>query len=321
MAAMAKAEDYYSGAVNSNGAPHGIGEERYASGDVYVGKFVNGKRDGKGVMKFASGAVYNGEWEDDRRHGKGNLTKSNGNIDVGEFRNGKLNGRVVITHTDGSVYDGEWEDNESHGKGNLTMSNGDIYVGEFRNGKLNGRRVYTHTDGDVYDGGSDYICRWICNDGEWKDCRKHGKGNLTMSNGDIYVGEWENGETNGEFILTMANGESFKQVYVEGKRTSNKRCVFDVTPIQDLFSSSRPCANGTFDIIMLNDYDKECQVCMHKYLPGVDAKKPVVGSCNHIFCQECVIKTARSIRTNGGAVPTRIAWMHFVQWRLSMSFV
>jgi hypothetical protein len=250
MAATAGAEEYYSGAVNSNGTPHGIGERRDASGNVYVGNFVNGKRDGKGVMKYP----------------------------------------------DGAVYDGEWKDGQQHGEGKYTWSNGHIYVGEFRNGNLNGRGVYTYTDGAVYDG-------------EWKDGRMHGKGKHTWSNGDMYVGEWENDRRNGDVTLTMANGESFKQVYVKGIRTSNKLCVSDVTRIHDLFPSPRSCADGTFDIIMLNEYDKECQVCTNKYLPDVDAKKPVVGSCNHVFCHECVLQTARSRTSNGGTVPTRIDCM------------
>jgi hypothetical protein len=145
-------------------------------------------------------------------------------------------------------------------------------------------------------------------DGEWNyDCR-HGKGTFEDSNGNILVGEWEDGVQNGEFTQKLANGDLFKQVYFQGKRISNKRCISDVTPIHDLFPSPRSCADDTFDIIILDEHDKECQVCMNEFLTDVDAKKPVVGLCNHVFCHGCVLKTARS-RRNGGAVPKRIACM------------
>jgi hypothetical protein len=71
MAAEAEAEGYYNGAVNKHGTPHGIGERKYTNGNVYVGKFVNGKRCGTGTMKFATRDVYEGEWEDGLMHGKG----------------------------------------------------------------------------------------------------------------------------------------------------------------------------------------------------------------------------------------------------------
>jgi len=44
---------------------HGKGEMIRASGKVYNGDFVEGKRHGYGVCKFPDGSKYEGYWEND----------------------------------------------------------------------------------------------------------------------------------------------------------------------------------------------------------------------------------------------------------------
>ena len=148
-----------------------------------------------------------------------------------------------------------------HGKGTYTWLNGDMYAGDWRNDKRHGKGKSKYTDGEEYDG-------------EWYEDHKHGKGTFKSSSGNILVGEWKNGVKYGEFTSKKANGELFKQVYIQGELVSNKKCVSDVTPIHGLLSSPRSCADDTFDIIILDEHDKECQVCMNKFLTDVDAKKP-----------------------------------------------
>ena len=54
--------------------PDGFGTMKYASGDIYVGKFIDGKRNGVGTCKFSNGDHWEGDWLDDSLHTKGNGT-------------------------------------------------------------------------------------------------------------------------------------------------------------------------------------------------------------------------------------------------------
>jgi hypothetical protein len=172
-----------------------------------------------------------------------------------------------------------------------------MYAGDWRNGKLHGTGKMKYTNGDEYDG-------------EWENDAEHGKGTFKSLSGDILVGEWENGVKNGEFTLKSTNGEFFKQIYDQGELVSNRQCISDVAPIHGLLSSPYSCANATVEVIVLDEHDTMCPVCCKKFLPDIDAKKPVIGLClcNYVVCHECVLNTARS-QMNGGVVPALIDCM------------
>lgn len=44
---------------------YSVGFLQYESGDIYEGKFMNGKRSGQGKMIFANGDKYTGKWNHD----------------------------------------------------------------------------------------------------------------------------------------------------------------------------------------------------------------------------------------------------------------
>jgi hypothetical protein len=50
---------------------HGGGEFRWSNGDVYSGRYLNGKRSGFGRMTFANGNSYTGTWKNGLYHGQG----------------------------------------------------------------------------------------------------------------------------------------------------------------------------------------------------------------------------------------------------------
>lgn len=62
-----------------------MGKLTESNGDVYEGRFVNGKLQGKGTLRYENDAIYVGEFVDCKPRGKGNLTFLNGAIDEGEF--------------------------------------------------------------------------------------------------------------------------------------------------------------------------------------------------------------------------------------------
>ena len=84
------------GAVTFHKIGNYHGTMAYTNGDMYIGKWKDGKRHGWGSMMYGKGTftdalvpVYTGEWKDGERHGQG-----------------------TMAYADGSTYSGEWKDGE-----------------------------------------------------------------------------------------------------------------------------------------------------------------------------------------------------------------
>ena len=105
--------------------PHGKGELKYKSGDVYDGEWKDGERHGQGVYKYKWRNedvydVYDGEWENNEEHGHGVMKYANDDVYDGEWKNGMMC-KGIMTYANGDVYDGEWENGKRHGNGILTV--------------------------------------------------------------------------------------------------------------------------------------------------------------------------------------------------------
>lgn len=155
----------------------GVGEYRYADGDVYDGEWVDGKREGIGTYTEPEGDVYIGEWVDGETSGLGKLTRSNGDIYEGQSANNRGNGKGTYTWSDGRVYVGDFQESKRHGYGTFTWPSGDIYVGEFENNLRSGFGIYTFPSGNVYEG-------------QWADGKRNGRGILTLADGTRQSGLW-----------------------------------------------------------------------------------------------------------------------------------
>ena len=70
------------------GKHHGLWVERYASGTVQEGPYVNGKRHGDWVLRSASGNVFEGPFVDGKRHGRWVLRFASGHRRTATFVNG-----------------------------------------------------------------------------------------------------------------------------------------------------------------------------------------------------------------------------------------
>lgn len=130
----------------------------YIDGDLYFGRFVNGRRHGLGLEEFQNGEYYFGHFNEDLFHGEGLYLWSQeeyffGHFELGQKVWGRLEGPVK--------YQGGFQNNRRHGEGTCWYPSGEIYTGEWLNGK------------------------------------KHNKGTIIEPSGNKFVGTWEKGKRRG----------------------------------------------------------------------------------------------------------------------------
>ena len=66
------------------------GKRAFANGDLYSGKFKNGKKHGQGTLTYADGEIYKGSFKNGMYHGEGTLTSANGKVLKGIWVNDKF---------------------------------------------------------------------------------------------------------------------------------------------------------------------------------------------------------------------------------------
>ena len=112
----------------------GQGKRTFDSGDVYEGRFRNGRPDGRGVLRKADDSyIYDGDWCDGMMHGDGEI--------------------IWEKHKEYIRYLGEFKENIRQGRGMLETKDGTIYKGHFINGSMIKGRIILQ-DESVYEGGS-----------------------------------------------------------------------------------------------------------------------------------------------------------------------
>jgi hypothetical protein len=119
----------YSGEVNKENQPHGIGNLFYSETFYFFGKFENGLRNGFGI-----------------------LTQENEFIFYGNFIKDFENGWGKIIYSDQSWFEGEFLNGQRHGFGKYLFPNGDLYSGEWVNGKMQGYGFYKFKSGSEFQG-------------------------------------------------------------------------------------------------------------------------------------------------------------------------
>jgi hypothetical protein len=158
----------------------GTGKVAWATGDVFDGTMVLGKRQGKGVMVWANGQRYEGDWRDDQP-----------------------TGAATIRFVNGNRYEGQAIDSVPQGEGRMRYASGDTYAGHFTDGEPDGQGVYVWTNGQKYDG-------------PWRHARPNGTGKLKFANGNLYEGVVVNGTPNGLGKMAFATGETYEGAMVNG---------------------------------------------------------------------------------------------------------
>lgn len=183
------------------------GELVYADQSVYKGLLQNNQPQGYGILQYSDGSVYTGNFDKGDRSGHGKLLR-------------EVDG--VVMH----LYEGQWYENVFHGEGEEKVSgeyhykgsyhmgsrhgngkfedlkNGTTYEGEFKNDKFSGLGQLIHNDGSSYRG-------------EFKAGVKEGFGVQEYPDGSSYDGQWANNKRHGEGLFIDANGEPSQAIYLD----------------------------------------------------------------------------------------------------------
>jgi hypothetical protein len=111
----------YSGYVDRDGLPHGIGEivlrkPGYPRGGTYIGEFRNGMKTGLGSIIYLDGEPYTGQWVRDELTGYGSQMDSKGRKYRGQFFSSLPDGLGEIVIEDCVIYLGEQRNGLNHGK-------------------------------------------------------------------------------------------------------------------------------------------------------------------------------------------------------------
>ncbi|TQW47096.1 hypothetical protein D1N78_11470, partial [Clostridioides difficile] len=195
---------------------------KFSNGDVYVGKFLEGKMEGKGSYTFFvdEGTVmeYIGEFKEDKKNGKGNFIFSNGNEYIGYFEEDMMSGIGNMLYSSKDEYIGTWKNGKKDGKGIYKWSDGCIYAGEFKGGKMEGYGICYNSKGEVL------------YEGEWKNNLIHGKGTYIWEKGKKYIGEFMHGKKHGQGTFYLNN-----ELVYEGTWKFDKPSIFDRT-LDEIFS-------------------------------------------------------------------------------------
>lgn len=126
------------------------------------------------------------------------------------------------------MFDGEWKD-DIKVKGILSYRNGDKYEGTLLKDEPHGQGVYSFARGDEYRG--DFVKGWIEGSGtytladatklytgQWDKAKKHGIGELRLSDGSIYRGSFKANKFNGLGLQRLPDNALYQGNYENNQR-------------------------------------------------------------------------------------------------------
>ncbi|CAF1078293.1 unnamed protein product [Rotaria sp. Silwood1] len=139
-------QNYYTGDFILN-IPFGKGRRQYASGNLYEGMWVNGKRHGYGIFSWSNGnGEYIGQWENGVQNGHGihiwyiiraeESQYALRNYYEGNFLDGRRHGQGTFYYSSGTKYIGDWKADQKHGQGKVILRNGTIIEADFLNDRI-----------------------------------------------------------------------------------------------------------------------------------------------------------------------------------------
>lgn len=126
----------YSGEVNSDGLPNGVGTfECQSSGWTFAGEWDSGHWNGTGITKWNDGTMYDGEYQNDTIQGDGIYTFPDGIVISGKFADGVPSGNCTLAFTNGISFIGQFED-FLNAAGKIEDENGTSRNANIVNGEL-----------------------------------------------------------------------------------------------------------------------------------------------------------------------------------------
>jgi hypothetical protein len=93
-------------------------------------------------------------------------------------------------------------------------------VSKRKKSMLRGGEIIRYPDGAIYDG-------------EVKDGKKHGRGNLTRVNGDIYMGDWKDDMWNGNGVFSEKTGSIYDGQWKDNKREGTGKQTYSNSDIYE----------------------------------------------------------------------------------------
>ena len=193
----------YTGNLNNEGIPDGIGRMIYERTDSYNGQWKNGKKEGRGAMTYHNYYdpnimdIYDGEWKDDKKEGNGKM---------------KYNTKYYETLPDTFYYEGKWKNDLENGIGKRMWSNGDYYETTWNDGDAEtvGILKMTLDNGNIYEG---EVHNYDL--GDWDDKFPNGTGKMIYKNGTVYDGKWENGMQVDDLLVWTSDSDCENNAEIE----------------------------------------------------------------------------------------------------------
>ena len=232
---------WYSGNF-SNDEWKGHGKLTLPSGETFIGNFTNHQINGQGIFTSPDGLFYTGSFYKGQRNGQGTLKWSNGQRYVGEFKDNKRHGNGTFISSDGQKYIGEYKDDKRHGKGTFFSPNGEVLQAgvwvddEFQNSSDGHTRAgsqnqkYSEAQTRLPECpsgtttrrhncfGTQILANGFKYVGDWKNGKKHGRGNLTLPNGSLYTGEFKDDKIEGQGTFTSSDGRKYVGEWKDSKK-------------------------------------------------------------------------------------------------------
>jgi len=146
-------------------------------------------------------------------------TKHNGSNEIQKNSDVQENGEITkvlvefVEDYEGLTYEGEQRGDQRQGYGVLKLNGEEVYAGEWENDRLHGKGRLRNVRAEGLEGMFDYRNFqelgnfWIVYEGDFKDNRCDGMGDLVLSNDEKFVGKFERGVVKGEGCFYRTNGE------------------------------------------------------------------------------------------------------------------
>lgn len=106
----------------------------------------------------------------------------------------------------GGEYRGEIVNGVFQGYGMMNFENYDLYEGDWDAGKMHGQGKYRFWD-------KKRDCYAMVYEGEFNHGVREGKGRMTYSNRDVYLGTWQNDRRTGDGVCWFASGAVFHGIW------------------------------------------------------------------------------------------------------------
>ena len=130
------------------GKRHGQWVERWPGGAVEEGPYVEGKRHGQWVQRWAR-STREGSYVEGKRHGQWVQRLVNGIVEEGPYVEGEQHGQWVERWPGGAVEEGPYVEGKPHGRWVTRYASGGTREGSYVEGELHGRWVHRFRDGST----------------------------------------------------------------------------------------------------------------------------------------------------------------------------